>query len=418
MKRAVSVLRHYVYRAGSLCLNGWMYLLFLLEFFPIGSRPRGIFLVSQGLSSAARWSGGDLALTRSGKRVSNHDGQEFAGASRPVYERTDSVQILKDVRLFALRRFNSVFQGSRCFISPRSEPSPWDFGVSQNGDLPLVIRQHGKLIEIRAPRKRDVIPCGIYIGARSPTNYYHWLVNALPSLYEMNLSANIPEDFPVIVPSEVRKFSTLWDPLVALAGKREVHLWPKDVELSVQRCAVIESPPVYDTPLSCEKSRRLPLTIDRETMAGFREHLFRNFPQGSHVGGYPERLYLARRGDDIRVPNGADLMKIAVEFGFEIVYCEEESFATQMRIFESAKIVIGPSGAAFANVLFCSPGARVMMWKPEPVPSENMFENLALISGADFETTYLGGFGSVDSSGSQWVFPTREFRRSLEKVIQ
>jgi len=234
----------------------------------------------------------------------------------------------------------------------------------------------------------------------------------------MNLSAKIPEYFPVIVPSEVRKFSTLWDPLVALAGKREVHLWPKDVELSVQRCAVIESPPVYDTPLSCEQSRRLPLTIDRETMAGFREHLFRNFPQDSHVGGYPERLYLARRGDDIRSPNGADLMKIAIEFGFEIVYCEEESFATQMRIFESAKIVIGPGGAAFANVLFCSPGARVMMWKPEPVPSENMFENLALISGADFETTYLGGFGSVDSSGSQWVFPTREFRRSLEKVIK
>ena len=418
MKRTVSVLRHSIYRAGSLCLNGWMYFLFLLQFVAIGTRPREIFLVSQGLSPAARRSSRDLASTKSGKRVGHHVGQEFDRASSPIYESTNSAHILKDVRLIALRRFNSVFQGSRCLISPRSEPSPWDFGVSQNGDLPLVVRQRGKLIEIRAPRKRDFIPSGIYIGARAPTNYYHWLVNALPSLYVMNLSANIPRDFPVIVPSEVRKFSTLWDPLVALAGKREVHLWPRDVELGVQRCAVIESPPVYDTPLSRERSRRLPLTIDRETMAGFRGHLFRCFPQESRDGGYPERLYLARRGDDIRTPNGADLMNIAIERGFEIVYCEEESFATQMRLFESAKIVIGPGGAAFANVLFCSPGARVMMWKPEPVQSENMFENLALISGADFETTYLGGLGSLDASGSQWVFPTREFRQLLEKVLQ
>jgi hypothetical protein len=415
MKRTVSVLRDLNDRARSVCMSGWMTFLFLLQFVRIGTRTREIFLVSQGLSSGARRGFRDLAWTKLGKRVSHHLGQEFAGASSRLDEPTHSVHILTDVRLIALRRFNSVFQAGRCLISPRSEPSPWDFGISQNGDLPSVRRQHGRLIDIRAPRQRDFLSCGIYIGARAPTNYYHWLINALPSLYVMNQSANIPRDFPVIVPSEVSKLSTLWAPLEMLAEKREIHLWPRDVELAVQRCAVIESPPVYDTPLSRDRSRRLPLTIDRETMAGFREYLIRNFPQEPHDDGYPEKIYLARRGDDIRTPNGAELMNIAIDYGFEIVYCEEESFATQMRIFESAKFVIGPGGAAFTNVLFCSPGARLMMWKPEPVQSENMFENLALISGADFQTTYLGGFGSVDSLSSQWVFPTKEFRLSLEK---
>ena len=48
------------------------------------------------------------------------------------------------------------------------------------------------------------------------------------------------------------------------------------------------------------------------------------------------------------------------EKGFELVATELLSFKEQVRLFSEADIIVGPSGAAFANIIFCQPGTKVI----------------------------------------------------------
>lgn len=150
-------------------------------------------------------------------------------------------------------------------------------------------------------------------------------------------------------------------------------------------------------------------------MRSFRKYMLELFSGQSSEDLVPERVFLARRSGDIRTPNGEALIKIAKEYGFQVINPEQKSFATQIKIFQSAKLVIGPGGAAFSNTIFCSPGARIVLWKPSAVPAENMFENLALISGADIETVHLSDLSPGEAPHQPWFFPTIEFRKLLER---
>jgi hypothetical protein len=83
------------------------------------------------------------------------------------------------------------------------------------------------------------------------------------------------------------------------------------------------------------------------------------------------KLFVSRSSDATRrlLMNRAEVEVLFAEAGFEIVHPEQLSVADQARLFASAEIVAGESGAGFANVGFCDPGAKVFEIQPE-----NFFE--------------------------------------------
>lgn len=74
------------------------------------------------------------------------------------------------------------------------------------------------------------------------------------------------------------------------------------------------------------------------------------------------RLYLSRTGTTRRrVANDEDVIKAVVSRGFEIVQPETMSVQEQVALFAQASDIAGPTGAAFTNMLFSPPGARVLV---------------------------------------------------------
>lgn len=76
------------------------------------------------------------------------------------------------------------------------------------------------------------------------------------------------------------------------------------------------------------------------------------FPNGFKTQG-PERVYLSRnKFKNRKVSNEAELLKLLDNYGFKTIYPEELSIEEQASIMHSAKIVIGPHGSAFTNLIF------------------------------------------------------------------
>lgn len=63
--------------------------------------------------------------------------------------------------------------------------------------------------------------------------------------------------------------------------------------------------------------------------------------------------------------NRDEVEAIARSWGFHIVSAETMSLAEQVRCFAGARVMIGESGAAMANIGFADPGARVLEIQPE-----------------------------------------------------
>jgi capsular polysaccharide biosynthesis protein len=84
-----------------------------------------------------------------------------------------------------------------------------------------------------------------------------------------------------------------------------------------------------------------------------------------------KRLYVSRaRCGRRHLQNEAECQPILERYGFETVYPEELTFVEQISLFHQAEAILGPHGAAFANLAFCKKGTKVVEifnegWRPE-----------------------------------------------------
>ena len=60
--------------------------------------------------------------------------------------------------------------------------------------------------------------------------------------------------------------------------------------------------------------------------------------------------------------NEKECIACAKEFGFEVVYPELMSFEQQVGLFHNAECIIGGSGAAFTNLVYCNENIKVVVF--------------------------------------------------------
>ncbi|MGI9213601.1 MAG: glycosyltransferase 61 family protein, partial [Methylococcaceae bacterium] len=73
------------------------------------------------------------------------------------------------------------------------------------------------------------------------------------------------------------------------------------------------------------------------------------------------RLYLSREKASKRlVTNEAEVIEILMAYGFQVLYLEKMPLTEAARLLAQAEVVIAPHGAGLANMVFCTPGTRLL----------------------------------------------------------
>ena len=76
---------------------------------------------------------------------------------------------------------------------------------------------------------------------------------------------------------------------------------------------------------------------------------------------YPTRIFLSRGGaSNRRKFNEDEVFEVLNKYNFEVIHPENYSIAEQISIFNNAEIIVGGSGAAFTNLIFCNTNCRVI----------------------------------------------------------
>ena len=89
-----------------------------------------------------------------------------------------------------------------------------------------------------------------------------------------------------------------------------------------------------------------------------------------------DKIYLTRQNASYRnLLNESDVVNILKSNGFKIIDLNEIEIIDQIKLFSNAKMIISSAGSSLANIVFCSPGTKVIEISPKySFDYENIFK--------------------------------------------
>jgi hypothetical protein len=239
--------------------------------------------------------------------------------------------------------------------------------------------------------KTQGVPLGecILIGGRNDSNYYHFMVEYLPRLF--TIPDSIGGSVPVLISKSVPKSGK--QALRTLTNRKIIEIDPRK-KYAVRRLHV--SAPVAQV----LDTTRVPwadgVFLDLTTLKEFREKILSVLD----ISEFPVRkIFLRRESGHRNLANGKKLENLASKMGFEVIDVIGMSWEEQVRIFASAKVIVGAGGAVMANYIFLPRGAQVFSLTSHHLSDFSLPAYMASVAGASF--SYITGRAKITSKSRQ-----------------
>ncbi len=140
--------------------------------------------------------------------------------------------------------------------------------------------------------------------------------------------------------------------------------------------------------------------------------LLRKVFLGSEEKNIKTRIYISRRHSSRTFNNEAVLEETLNNRGFRIIFLEELVFTAQIEVFQNADIIIAPHGAGLANLVWCSPGTKVI----ELFTNHVFNDCFARLSSSLSCLHYCLGIDGIDDFSSNAVKSVIDLLDKVEKA--
>lgn len=206
---------------------------------------------------------------------------------------------------------------------------------------------------IRGINTHKKIESGIKLVTNFSHNYYHVLYEVIPKLIKLKINDTT---IPLIVDDillKVPQYKILLDTFNK--DKREYiplrNGVKNDVENLYYLSDVMICPPKYS---NYENVSPRDFQYDMEVLGTIRNVLL----ESKQATNSPKRIFISR--PDKRCRNENEILEFLKPYGFTVVKPEKLSLFEQISLFNNAEIIVGTTGAAFSNLIFCNEECKVI----------------------------------------------------------
>jgi capsular polysaccharide biosynthesis protein len=177
--------------------------------------------------------------------------------------------------------------------------------------------------------------------------YYHWMFDLLPRFSLLKKAGLLERIDHFVLNHSGFRFQT--ESLQALGINTEKMILSKhhwSFHIAADRLVVPSFPSRLDR-------------VSNESCVFLRDLFGQSASRLS--SGKKRRLYISRnRAAARRLLNEDEVLTVLRPLGFEVISLEDLSVASQVEMFSAAECVIAPHGAGLTNLVFCSPGTKVL----------------------------------------------------------
>lgn len=257
--------------------------------------------------------------------------------------------------------------------------------------LPAANRKFMQCMYYRVAHKIE-IPRAISLLKDHSQNYYHWLLECLPRAI---LALRRPDlaDYPLLIDEGLP--GQLIESLRLLSPTRQHISIPNGLRVPVQElCFPSVFSPTHD--YYGRSPRAEDFLIAPEAVTLLRESfLIHKSSRASEIN--QQFIYVARSGGAHRsITNEAEIILALEKMGFTTVYPGKLQFGQQIALFANAKIIVGPTGAGMANIVFSKAECKIAVLAPV-TNNANYYLFAQIAQHLDREIVYVGGKPSVPS---------------------
>lgn len=333
-------------------------------------------------------------------------------------------QILKEVKLPDLKIsiFNDVCVSCEAdlIVNKRERLVVNDYCANKTEDLgyddSLTYYQVGVIAILKKIRPSRKLTAGIRIDGRYSFNYYHNVYENLIRLLAIEkVDDFIPQNIPFILDSkvlEVPSFKKIFEILSANI-QREFVTIDKDESVEVETLYSI-SAVNYLVPIHLDKTKGSiqDYIFDKEYVQLMRERLLSH----KSLRVFPKRIFITRKNATHRKINEDEVFALLEPIGFERLAPEELTFEEQLSLFNNAEWIIGCSGAAFTNLMFCSENCHIICLDRFGY-SRPVFTAPVCFCGADMRLFYSEQSSSESKVHSDFVINVDKFEQFVKEFI-
>lgn len=284
--------------------------------------------------------------------------------------------------------------------------------VDTSYDKVLLGRRNDAVL-IKKYQPDATIPEGIMLCGLASAAYGHWFAEFIPKLRFFESHPQFSQ-LPIIIDAGMPK--SHYDFLSAMVDN-PVHILPKGTSLKVEKLLIAPTDVFFPTEL--KRDHQVPpehqgsLTIgalkyiDKKARAYFGNPV----PNGS-------RIFLSRRNSTWRrLINEKEIMDHLGKLNFEVVYCEDLSFAEQVSVFQKASCIVAPNGSALNNLIFSHPKIKILL-----LGQKNLFNWggwFGSFMELGYDPQYLAGdaVGRKEEKHSDYVISLSVLNEKLKEML-
>jgi capsular polysaccharide biosynthesis protein len=251
-------------------------------------------------------------------------------------------------------------------------------------DEGMVIAGDGRCIIVEET-KNIAINEGILMTGNYDANFYHFVYEILVK-FSILKSLKINKKVPLLFSNVVLKVKQYVDLIEMLnEEKRKIialdYLQVYPIKKLYHISSINFIPPNYIDILQIDNNQN---QFDLTALHSLRNDLLKN----AKPIAFAKRIFISRKNaSERRSYNEAKVYECLVKFGFEIFYPEEFSIAEQLHIFNMAEFIVGATGAAFTNILFCNANCNIICLTNFPI-KVSIFSTLAASVPVSLEYLY------------------------------
>jgi capsular polysaccharide biosynthesis protein len=210
---------------------------------------------------------------------------------------------------------------------------------------------------MRTAPSRELARAACFTDACAP-NYAHWMTEVLPRIH-LFCHTGASLEIPLIVNEGLHR--NLMESLRTVAGdKREIMTLPTSASVKVEHLS-LTSVTGY---VPFERRSNRPKNhshgqFSRFALLSLRQHLQGklNTLSDSSI----RRVYIKRNSGIRNITNAREIEDLLVAHGFSVIEPEFLTHAQQVALFSNADVVVGATGAAMANLIFCKPSTKIII---------------------------------------------------------
>lgn len=237
---------------------------------------------------------------------------------------------------------------------------------------------------VRVAEQPSLLATGILINGVSETNYYHWLLEILSQLYFVKQLPADYSDIPLLISAHAEKIPAVAAILAAIELPQQIIYLNGATSYQVTSLYLINSPCFFVTHFKSTAQCQLEDYYADADALKFIRQAGLHCAAAAELLQAPKRIFLARK-QSLRAYNQEDIWQLLAGYGFTEVYLEDLSFAQQVALINQAQVIVGPTGAAWSNLLFATSGTKALCWMPTEFGDFACFSHLAALFGVQLD---------------------------------